>query len=222
MVVSLVSVGLGAGPVAAQAPSAEALYEAGALRVAADSFARRAAAAPGVAAHWYNLGAAWYRAGADGKAIAAWTRAARLAPRHGVIAAARRLLPAPDAASERLLAVGLATPVEWGLAAAAAWSLAWLVVLMRRRRLAWMVLGGVALALAVQAGLAWRRASIPLAVVAENATAVRVAPYGSAAPSATLDAGAAVVVARARGPWLEVWRDDGVRGWMLAAEVARL
>src|SRR5206468_1822442 len=78
-----------------QTPSAEALFEAGALRAAADSFAARAARAPRDAAHWYNLGATLYRAGADGKATAAWTRAARLAPRDMAIRRARRLLPAP-------------------------------------------------------------------------------------------------------------------------------
>src|SRR2546422_3929654 len=41
----------------AQGPSAEALYAAGALRAAADSFAARAAAEPRTAAHWYNVGA---------------------------------------------------------------------------------------------------------------------------------------------------------------------
>src|SRR5207302_2221572 len=100
--------------VAAQAPSAEALYEVGALRAAADSFAARAAAQPRVAAHWYNLGATLYRAGADGKAAAAWAVAARLAPRDRMVRRARELLPAPDATSERLLAVGVGAPGEWG------------------------------------------------------------------------------------------------------------
>src|SRR5216117_892129 len=117
----------------AQAPSAEALYEAGALRAAADSFAARAAAEPQVAAHWYDLGATLYRAGADGKATAAWTLAARLAPRNGVVRRARRLLPPPDAASESLLAVGPATPAEWWLAATLAWWLACGLVIARRR-----------------------------------------------------------------------------------------
>jgi tetratricopeptide (TPR) repeat protein len=106
---------------AAQGPSAEALYEAGALRAAADSFAARASADPRVPAHWYNLGATLYRAGADGKAIAAWTRAARLAPRDRILRHARALLPAPDAASEPLVASGVATPPEWALAAAGLW-----------------------------------------------------------------------------------------------------
>src|SRR2546422_10642490 len=91
-----------AQPAAAQTLSAEALYDAGALRAAADSFAARAAGEPRVPAHWYNLGATLYRAGADGKATAAWARAARLAPRDLLVRRARELLPAPDAASEAL------------------------------------------------------------------------------------------------------------------------
>jgi len=79
-----------------QTPSAEALFEAGALRVAADSFAARAAREPRDPAHWYNLGATLYRAGADGKATAAWIRAARLAPRDPAIRRALQLLPPPD------------------------------------------------------------------------------------------------------------------------------
>src|SRR2546426_233671 len=103
----------------AQAPSPEALYAAGALRAAADSFAARAAADPRIAAHWYNVGATLYRAGADGKAAVAWAVAARLAPRDRMIRRARELLPAPDATSERLLTVGIGAPGEWGLVAAA-------------------------------------------------------------------------------------------------------
>src|SRR5437773_2285028 len=71
--------------VQAQTASAEALFEAGALRAAADSFAARATRDPQDPAHWYNLGATLYRAGADGKATAAWIRAARLAPRDQAI-----------------------------------------------------------------------------------------------------------------------------------------
>src|SRR5207302_9065175 len=80
------------GLAVAQAPSAEALYDIGALRAAADSFAARAAARPEVAAHWYNLGATLYRAGADGKAAAAWAIAARLTPRPPLVLRARRVL----------------------------------------------------------------------------------------------------------------------------------
>lgn len=209
-------------PGAAQAPGAEVLYEAGALRAAADSFAARAAAEPRVAAHWYNLGATLYRAGADGKATAAWTLAARLAPRDRLIRRARALLPPPDAASERLLAVGPLTPGEWALAAGALWIACWAAVAMRGSR---VVVAALALGVAVAAALGWREArryARPVAVILDAATPLRVAPYGGARAPLTLDAGAAVRVERRWGAWYEVGRADGVRGWVRAAEVVRL
>src|SRR5207302_829540 len=120
--------GAPARPAAAQALSAEALYDAGALRAASDSFAARAAAEPRVPAHWYNLGATLYRAGADGKATAAWVVAADLAPRDPLVRRARDLLPAPDAPSEALLAPGLVTPAEAALVAGAFWLATWAAV----------------------------------------------------------------------------------------------
>jgi len=206
---------------AAQTLSAEALYDAGALRAAADSFAGRAAGSPRVPAHWYNLGATLYRAGADGKATAAWTRAARLAPRDPLVRRARELLPAPDAASEALLTTGFATPGEWALGAALLWVALWSAVAARRRR---TVVLGLSLATVAAAGLAAReglRRAQPLAIVLNAATPVRVAPYGGASPASMVEAGAALLVERGYGGWLEVHRADGVRGWVLAAEVSR-
>src|SRR5437588_729574 len=91
--IALMALAALAPPAAAQTLSAEALYDAGALRAAADSFAARAAGEPRVPAHWYNIGATLYRAGADGKAIAAWARDARLAPRYLLVRCERELLP---------------------------------------------------------------------------------------------------------------------------------
>ncbi|HVH10883.1 MAG TPA: BatD family protein [Gemmatimonadales bacterium] len=218
---SLGALGLPPRGAVAQAPSAEALYDAGALRLAADSFAARAAAAPRVPAHWYNLGAALYRAGADGKATAAWMIAARLAPRDPTLGRARELLAPPDAPSEPLLAVGLATSEEWALAAALGWIVLWGAIAARRRPTSVLTL---ALLTALPAGMAARetlRRSRPIAIVLNRATAVRVAPYGSASAAATVEAGAALGVARTLGPWLEVRRGDGVHGWVLATEVSR-
>ena len=222
---TLVGVGallLLAPPARAQRPSAEALYEAGALRAAADSFAARAAAEPQVAAHWYDLGATLYRAGADGKATAAWTLAARLAPRNAVVRRARRLLPPPDAASESLLAVGPATPAEWWFAATLAWWLACGLVIARRRA-RWPA--ALAVGAVVAAGLGvveWRHRSRPVAVVLAPATPVRVAPYGSASAGTSLDVGAAVLIEDHYGAWVRVARRDGVRGWVLERDVATL
>ena len=209
----------------AQSPSAEALYEAGALRAAADSFAARAAGDFRVAAHWYNLGATLYRAGADGKATAAWTIATRLAPRDAVIRRARRLLPAPDVASEQLLAVGWATPTEWALIGGTAWVLLGVAAMGRdRRRRAVLIvgLGAVGVGAGVLGAAEWQRRARPLAVVVAGDVPVRAAPYGGASAAATLHAGAALFVGRRYGRWLEVRRPDGMRGWMLAAEVVQL
>jgi len=206
----------------AQRPSAEALYEAGALRAAADSFAARAAAEPQIAAHWYDLGATLYRAGADGKATAAWTLAARLAPRNALVRRARRLLPPPDAASESLLAVGPATPAEWWLAATVVWWLAWGLVLARRRARWPAALAVVALVAAGLGLVEWRQRSRAVAVVLAPATPVRVAPYGSASAGASLEVGAAVLIEDHYGAWVRVARRDGVRGWVLARDVATL
>jgi tetratricopeptide (TPR) repeat protein len=210
-----------ARPAGAQTMSAEALYDAGALRAAADSFAARAADSPRVSAHWYNLGATLYRAGADGKAAAAWTKAARLAPRDPLVRRARELLPPPDAASDALLTTGVATPGEWALAAGLLWVAVWMAVAARRRR---TVVLGLALVTAAAAGLAVReglRRAQPLAIVLNAGTPIRVAPYGGASPASMVEAGAALLVERRYGGWLEVQRPDGVRGWVLAAEVSR-
>ena len=218
---------LAAGRLDAQARSAEALYEAGALRAAADSFSARADAEPSVAAHWYNLGATLYRAGADGKATAAWTVAIRLAPREAVIRRARRLLPAPDLASEQLLAVGLATPAEWTLVGGAAWVLLWLLALgaggrTRRQTVLMGALGAVALGAAALGGAEWQRRGRAVAVVVATEAPVRAAPYGGASAAATVHAGAALIVGRRYGRWVEVRRPDGVRGWVLAGEIVPL
>lgn len=220
--VALAALPLGLRRAAAQAPSAEALYEAGALRAAADSFAARATAQPHIPAHWYNLGATLYRAGADGKATAAWAVAARLAPRDPLVRRARELLPTPDAPSEPLLAVGPVTPGEGALVTAVGWVALWIAVAARRRR---TILLTLTLLTTVAAGLTAREAlrrARPVVIIVHPATPLRVAPYGSASAAATVAGGAALMVERVYGPWLELRRDDGLRGWVLATEVQRL
>jgi len=208
----------------AQGTSAEALYQAGALRAAADSFAARAAADTLDAAHWYNLGATLYRSGSDGKAIAAWIRAERLAPRNGVIRRARERLAAPDAASERLFAVGLLTPGECWLLVAACWIAGWIAAVVFRRRTAVAALAAVAIGAMVLGRRETARRERPVAVVVAGGTAVRAAPYGGASASAVLEPGAAVLIVDdfAGGRWLRVRRVDGINGWVQSGQVVRL
>ena len=206
-----------------QTPSAEALFEAGALRAAADSFAARAAHQPRDPAHWYNLGATLYRAGADGKATAAWIRAARLAPRDPAIRRALQLLPPPDPVTELMLRVGWATPAEWGFVAAVGWVLLWLTIAVGgRRRVVLALFAAVAIGAALLGALEWRRRDQPLAVVIADAAPVRAAPYGGASAAATVQAGGALLVGRGYGPWVEVHRSDGIHGWVLGGEIAGL
>jgi hypothetical protein len=217
----LLLLALAAPNVTAQATGAEGLYRAGALRAAADSFAARAAHAPWDAAHWYNLGATLYRAGADGKAVAAWTLAARRAPRDAMIRQGRALLPPPDAASGDLLTVGPATPAEWGIVAFAAWIVLWLGV-WRRRRLVIAVAAGCAAGALALGGAEWRRRARPMAVVVVADATVRSAPHGTATPTGNLAGGAAVLLGPRYGRWVEVRRGDGVAGWLRDVDVVRL
>ena len=209
--------------VQAQTASAEALFEAGALRAAADSFSARASRDPRDPAHWYNLGATLYRAGADGKATAAWIRAARLAPRNQAVRRALQLLPAPDPVTEQLLRVGWATPVEWGFVGAASWVVLWLAVASGAgRRVVIAVVGAVTSAAVLLGAIEWQRRDQPVAVVIADAAPVRTAPYGGASAAATVPAGGALLVGRSYGPWREVHRKDGIHGWVLGEEIAGL
>jgi hypothetical protein len=214
----------GATAVRAQGTSAEALYQAGALRAATDSFAARAAADTLDPAHWYDLGATLYRGGTDGKAVAAWVMALRLAPRNSVIRHARALLPPADAVTEDLLAVGPVTPGEFALVAAAFWIACWGVLLLTRRRAVAVVLGVVAIAAATGGQVERHRRARPVAVIVSPATPVRAAPYGTASASIVLAPGVAVIVEDDfnGGQWLRVRRPDGVNGWVQAGQVARL
>jgi oxygen tolerance protein BatD len=224
--VLLLSLGAGVRGARAQGTSAEALYQAGALTAAADSFSERAAQDTLDPAHWYDLGATLYRSGEDGKAVAAWVMAERLAPRNGAIRRARALLPAPDAASASLLDVGYVTPGEWWIVAAALWIVCWGVLIVSRgaQRIAGASFGTLALTAAVLGAFEQRHDDRPLVVIASPRTPVRAAPYGPSSASLVLEPGAAaeVVDTFAGGRWLRIRRGDGVNGWVLASQVVRL
>ncbi len=212
-----------AAPVGARAQNAspERLYDAGATRAAADSFAARAAREPDVAAHWYNLGNAWYRQGSDARAEAAWLRAARLDPRSALVERAMSLVPPPDPFSERLLWVGPVTPDEALSLAVVLWLAGSLILLARRWR---PVAVGALVAAIVAAGYggwALRRYRLPVAVTLASETPLREAPYGSASAPRRLGEGTAVLIEAARPGWyLVVYA--GARGWVLRGEVLRL
>ncbi len=129
---AIVLVLLLAAPLRGQAPPPEQLYEAGALAEASAGFAARARAEPAVAAHWYNLGAARFREGEAGRALAAWTTALRLTPRDRHVRQALRLVPPADAESAARLWTAPVTPEELGLIALVAWTVGWLGLIVGR------------------------------------------------------------------------------------------
>jgi hypothetical protein len=201
--------------------SAEQLYQGGSLHAAADAFARRARGSPDVPAHWYGLGAADYRLGAEGLATAAWLRAARLAPRRSEVRRALRMVAAPDDQSERREWVAPVTPSELGLAALICWLAGWTVLILQHGRIGARVVASLAASLVL--GLAalglhqWYRE--PLAILTD-AVPLRLSPHGRAPEIAPLVAGAAVRPLRADGGWRLVEGPDGRAGWVPAEALA--
>jgi len=208
------------GTAVAQAPRPEELYAARAFRVAADSFQARVAQEPQVAAYWYDLGAAFYRMGDDGRARAAWIRAARLAPRNHGVRQALSLLPA-DPVGADIVPISLWRPREAWLLGGALWLLGWGLVTFRRGRRPGVALLAIALALGVAGWRLDRRYREPTAIVLRDDVPLRTAPFGSADANRQLVAGDAVRVRRRLGAFLLVER-AGAMGWVLVGEVARL
>jgi hypothetical protein len=214
-------VGLFAGRLAAQAPPPEGLYEAGALRAAAEGFTRRAEQEPAVAAHWYDLGATYYRLGAKGRATAAWIRARRLEPREPTILRALRLTPPPDATSARWTWSPPVTSDELLLLGALGWIIGWIGWVFRPRlRDRWTVLLVFA---AASAGCgfalrAWYRR--PIAIVLDQ-TMLRLSPHGRAPTVGPLEAGGAVQILRQDRGWVLV-KAGSREGWVASEAVAAI
>lgn len=202
------------------AQAAETLFEAGAVRAAADSFARRASTDPVQPAHWYNLGSARYRLGDRSGALAAWVRAARLAPRDASVNRSLTLVPAPDPLSAQLTWVSPITPVEAAVAASACWLLAWILIVRRTRRRYVVPLLAAAMGLAAYGVWVQYRYDTPLAVAAVDG-GFRAAPFGSAPVTRGLAEGAVVQIVDRWGEWVLVGRGTE-RGWVLRRELTSL
>jgi hypothetical protein len=173
-----------------------------------------------VAAHWYDLGAAYYRLGANGRAEAAWLRARRLAPRELTIRRALALTPPPDAASARWTWSPPVTPEELLLLGAAGWLAGWLGWLLRPRArdrwLALLVFSGIG----IGGGLllrAWYRR--PLAIVLDPVT-LRVSPHGRAPALGPVEGGSAVRLVGHRPGWVLVRAAGDREGWIPDGAVA--
>jgi hypothetical protein len=206
-------------PLSAQ--SAERLYQTGAPRAAADSFRARAEAYPLSAAHWYNLGSALYSSGSEVPARAAWLRAARLKPRSRTVASAMERLAPVDGTTRRMIWVSPVTPGETYVAALLLWTMAWLFVALRSRARLVVPLMALAVLAAAYGLYVSRRYNRPTALIADDDTPLRVAPYGSAQDVSVLGQGSAVLISRTEGSWVLVKRPGGT-GWVRQREIVRI
>jgi cytochrome c-type biogenesis protein CcmH/NrfG len=211
-----------AGELLAQSPEPERLYETGALRAAAEGFRRRAELEPAVAAHWYGLGAAYYRLGFKGHAAAAWLRARRLEPREPTIRRALRLTPPPDATSARWTWAPPVTSEELLLVGIVAWLAGWIGWVLRPRlRHRWVVLLVFA-AGTVIAGYSLRAwYGRPLGIVLDQTT-MRVSPHGRAPELGPLESGGAVWILRSNRGWLLVRAGKAREGWVVSDAIASI
>jgi cytochrome c-type biogenesis protein CcmH/NrfG len=211
-----------AGGANAQAPPPERLYQSGALRAAAEGFTRRVELEPAVAAHWYDLGATYYRLGAKGRAAAAWTRARRLDPREPTISRALRLTPPPDAASARWLWSPPVTAEELLLLGALGWLVGWMGWVFRPRVRDRLTILLVFAAGATVAGFALRRwYGRPIAIVLDQTT-LRLSPHGRAPAIGPLEAGGAVRIVREERGWSLVRAAGSMEGWVASDAIAAI
>ena len=202
------------GTVWSQEASPGEMYEAGALRLAASGFQRQAELAPGVVAHWYNLGAAHYRLGHDWQASAAWHRALELAPRNRHVRRALALVPPPDVTSVRRLMVPPVTAGELLLLALVLWIPGWIGAMKSRRfKRRWVVLLlASAGAVGGAAAVGWWRQR-PRGIVLAD-TPLRVSPHERAPAVAPTTAGTAVWLGRGQGQWVLVQAPGDSEGWL--------
>jgi hypothetical protein len=222
-VVLLIGIGgtLRADAVPQQASSPAQLYGRSELHGAMQGFADRAVAAPASPANWYNLGATYFRLGADGRAAAAWQQAHRLAPRERTVQRALELMPPPEAVSATRLWMPPVTWQELALLSAPLWIVGWVLLALRRNRrrrelavailLLATVIGGASVA------LRWRMRA-PLAVATAKLS-LQLSPHERAPTVATLDPGSALRVMRRAPGWVMVDAPGGRLGWVEAESV---
>jgi len=216
----LLAAALGSGSLSAQTPSAEELYQAGALRAAATGFALRTQSVPESPAAWYNLGATFFRLGDDASATAAWERGLRLAPRNRELRRAVQLVPPPADGSGRWLGVAPVTPEELVVLAVACWLAGWGGLAMERRlRGRWLVVLVASVLIAASAWWLRDRIAQPMGIVLADGS-LALSPHERAPAVVTTAKGNAVRIIRRDGGWYLVQDVEGHEGWIQEARLA--
>lgn len=223
------AVGVARGGESAETFDAAAkLYEQGKFREAAATYERLIAKEAPTVSIYFNQGNAWFKAGEKGRAIAAYRRAMRLAPRDPDVSANLDLVRSKVQGTVAGKAgvvdgmIGLLTANEWAFAAIlGVWG--WFGLMMVRalvpkfRNLSggwgWALAGVVALTM-VAAYLARSRDLQLSAVVVVSEATVRFGPLEEAQSAFTLSDGTELVVTDRKGSWVEIRDSNRRRGWI--------
>ena len=199
----------------AQSVSPEWQYEHGGVAGAIDGFAHRTTTAPDDPASWYNLGAAYYRLGLDGRAAGAWQQARRLAPRDRSVVRALELVPPPETASAARLWRPPFTWRELALAATSVWLLGWILLATRGRRRRELGVGCLVLAFLLgTAAVVLRARDARALAVLVGGTPLQLSPHERAPMVTRLDPGAALLIVRHSDGWTMVDAPGGQLGWV--------
>lgn len=216
--------------------AANKLYQQGNFAKAAASYEQLAQAGLVSPALQFNLGNARLKAGSEGRALAAYRQAQRLAPRDADLRANLQFARTRVTDNASLHPTTLQNAFAWltlnewltlaGLAVAA-----WLTLLAAREwRANWRPkfsgatkLAGFASALLLLAAIAawWLNDSEPAAVIIANEAAVRSGPLDDATTVFTLKDGVELAVTATREDWLQVRDAQNRLGW-IKREAAQL
>ncbi len=245
--VALLLLGIGAGVVgAADGPAGDffrgnASYADGRYADAAAAYEQVAAGGVGSAPLWFNLGNAWLKAGDVGRAVAAYERARRLAPRDPDVQANLRFAreeakveAAPPPLAARLLVplAFWATSDELLVLASVAWWVLWLLLaaarlwpMQQRGAVRGAIVAGLVLVIAGSAAV-WRIGTVDArqaaVVTAGRDVTVRFEPSASGTAHFEAPPGTLLDVLAERDAWVQVARDDGVRGWIERSAITML
>jgi hypothetical protein len=200
-----------------------ALYRSGHFAQAAQVFETVIARDSSDVAAWVNLGNAQYRSGERGRAVWAWARAGRAAPRDRAIV--RNLQAAGAVEVLRTRPPLSVRPVEWYLLAALGWwvACALAVVAITKRRAAlysWLLLPLTIVVVALAVGVL--TAGRNYAVALHDDTQLYGDPTTHSPVSRRVQAGAGLDVIEQRGEWLRVRTVTQAEGWVESDAVGRL
>lgn len=213
--------------------AANKLYAEGKFTAAAAGYEKILQASQVSPALHFNYGNAEFKSGNLGRAIAAYRRAAQLAPRDAEVRAnlefARNQVSGPTRRESRWANwLGTLTLNEWTALAVAAFWLTFALLAARQLRpalkpaLRSLTLGAVMAALLAGAGLGVNAAlhfsRQTVVIVAPDATA-RSGPFDEAQSAFTAHNGAELAVLDRRNDWLQVTDGSGRIGWLPQKQV---